>query len=183
MKPVIRRTAVGALMLLTVGALAGCAFGVRVDAPDAPAVASGAATSAQWEAANARYGQAVCPTNAAREALYTALGTNDLAQLAPVAASASHEFEVAAGLFLDDPEFWPEEIADDIEFLGETSVQLSASWGEVAGAADLEAAGKVGFPDAQTPYEASQRIRAELQRHGQDVVDCPASPVTPTPAG
>ncbi|GAA2224872.1 hypothetical protein N1031_05090 [Herbiconiux moechotypicola] len=125
---------------------------------------------AQWVRANSLYAEAVCPTNAAREELYEALDTNDIAQLAPVAASASSAFDAAADVFLENS--WPAEIEVDIHFLGETSAQLAESWGAVAASADMTAANAVGFPDAQTPYEAAQRIRKTLDEHGQESAGC-----------
>jgi len=64
------------------------------------------------------------------------------------------------------------EIEQDIQFLGETSARLAESWGQVAESADMDAANAVSFPDAQSPFEAAQRIRATLSRHGQAPLDC-----------
>lgn len=124
----------------------------------------------QWGTANSLYASAVCPTNAAREELYNAVDTNEIAQLAPVAASASSAFDAAANVFLDHS--WPVEIEEDIQFLGETSAQLAQSWGEVAESADMTSANAVSFPDAQPPFEAAQRIRAALSQHGQEPLEC-----------
>jgi hypothetical protein len=124
----------------------------------------------QWATANSLYAEAACPTNTAREELYDAIDTNDIAQLAPVAASASSAFDAAANVFLDHS--WPVDIAEDIQFLGETSAQLAESWGEVAESADMNSANAVSFPDAQSPFEAAQRIRAELSQHGQEPLGC-----------
>ncbi|WP_394552443.1 hypothetical protein ACDF64_16510 [Agromyces sp. MMS24-JH15] len=135
--------------------------------PQAP---TRSADNRRWASANSLYAEAVCPTNAAREALYDALNTNDIDQIAPVAASASTEFDAAAEVFLDHS--WPTEIEDDIRFLGETSISLADSWGAVSSSADMDAASSVPFPDAQTPFEAAQRIRAELSRHGQEPAAC-----------
>lgn len=124
----------------------------------------------QWATANSLYAGAACPTNSAREELYNAVDTNDIAQLAPVAASASSAFDAAANVFLDHS--WPVEIEEDIQFLGETSAQLAQSWGEVAESADMTSANAVSFPDAQPPFDAAQRIRAALSQHGQEPLEC-----------
>jgi hypothetical protein len=124
----------------------------------------------QWGTANSLYAEATCPTNTAREELYDAIDTNDIAQLALVAASASTAFGAAADVFLDHS--WPVDIEEDIQFLGETSAQLAESWGEVAESADMSSANAVSFPEAQPPFEAAQRIRAELSQHGQEPLGC-----------
>jgi hypothetical protein len=119
---------------------------------------------------NSLYAEAVCPTNTTREELFDAVDTYDIAQLAPVAASASSAFDAAADVFLDRS--WPEDIEEDIQFLGKTSAQLADSWGEVAESADMNSANAVSFPDAQPPFEAAQRIRAEFSQHGQEPLGC-----------
>ena len=124
----------------------------------------------QWAIANSLYAEAACPTNTAREELFDAVDTNDIALLAPVAASASSAFDAAADVFLDHS--WPTDIEEDIQFLGETSAQLAESWGEVAESADMNSANAVTFPDAQAPFEAAQRIRAVLSQHGQEPLGC-----------
>ena len=124
----------------------------------------------QWTTANSLYAEAVCPTNAAREELFDAVDANDFASLVPVATRASSAFDAAADVFLDHS--WPVEIEQDIQFLGETSARLAESWGQVAESADMDAANAVSFPDAQSPFEAAQRIRATLSRHGQAPLDC-----------
>ncbi|WP_448808637.1 DUF4190 domain-containing protein [Agromyces bauzanensis] len=123
-----------------------------------------------WAIANSLYAEAVCPTNAAREQLSDAVGTNDITQLAPVAASASSAFDAAADVFRDHS--WPVEIEQDIQFLGETSSQLAERWGEVAETTDMDSAQAVSFPDAQPPFEAAQRIRVALAQHGQEPLRC-----------
>jgi hypothetical protein len=124
----------------------------------------------QWAAANSLYAEAVCPTNTAREELSDVLDTNDIAQLAPVAGSASSAFDAAADVFLDHS--WPVDIEEDIQFLGETSAQLAESWGAVAESADMNSAKAVSFPDAQRPFEAARRIRAALSQHVQEPLGC-----------
>ncbi|HEY9308505.1 MAG TPA: DUF4190 domain-containing protein [Microbacterium sp.] len=126
--------------------------------------------SEEWATANSLYSEAVCPTNAARVELAEATAANDIAQLAPVAASASSSFDAAADVFLDHA--WPADIEHDIRFLGETSALLSESWGEVAESTDMDSASAVSFPDAQPPFEAAQRIRAALTQHGQEPPGC-----------
>jgi hypothetical protein len=64
------------------------------------------------------------------------------------------------------------DIEEDIQFLGKTSAQLADSWGEVAESADMNSANAVSFPDAQPPFEAAQRIRAEFSQHGQEPLGC-----------
>lgn len=124
----------------------------------------------EWVDANALYSDAICPTNAAREALSAAIKTESIERLAPVAASASEDFADAATVFLDHS--WPAAIEEDIRYLGETSEQLADSWAAVAAAPDMDAANAVPFPDAQTSFEASQRIRATLVEHGQPPPEC-----------
>lgn len=136
----------------------------------ASASSTPSADDEQWVTASSLYAEAVCPTNTAREELFDAVDTNDIAQLAPVAASASSAFDAAADVFLDHS--WPVDIEDDIRFLGETSAQLAESWGEVAESADMNSANAVSFPDAQPPFEAAQRIRAALSQHGQEPLGC-----------
>lgn len=124
----------------------------------------------EWADANAHYFDAICPTNAAREALYAAIDTENIGRLAPVAASASDDFAGAATVFLNHT--WPAAIEEDIRLLGETSEQLSDSWAAVAAATDMDAANAVPFPEAQSSFEASQRIRATLVEHGQQAPEC-----------
>ncbi|KAA9108053.1 DUF4190 domain-containing protein [Microbacterium rhizomatis] len=124
----------------------------------------------QWSAASSLYAEAVCPTNAAREEVYEAIETNDIAQIAPLAASASAAFADAADIFLDNS--WPPEIGEDIRLLGETSRELAGSWEAVSASSDMNAANAVAFPDAQTSFEASQRVRATLSQNGQEPPDC-----------
>lgn len=124
----------------------------------------------EWAQANERYSDATCPTNKAREALYAAISTEEIEQLRPVAASASEAFTEASAVFLDHT--WPAAIEEDIRFLGETSSQLADGWATVAEAADIGSANAVLFPDAQTPFEAAQRIRATLSEDGQQPLEC-----------
>lgn len=124
----------------------------------------------EWVTANSLYSDAVCSTNAAREEVYAAVDTDDIAQIAPVAASTSSAFDVAAGVFLDHS--WPSALERDIQILGDASTQLAESWAGVAESADLGSAQAVPFPDEQAAFEASQRIRAVLVQHGQVAIDC-----------
>lgn len=124
----------------------------------------------QWVTANSLYSEAVCSTNAAREEVYAAIDTNDMAQVAPAATSTSSAFDAAADVFLDHS--WPSVVERDIQILGDASTQLAESWAGVAESADLDSAETVPFPDEQAAFEASQRIRAVLIQHGQTSIDC-----------
>ncbi|KJC63675.1 hypothetical protein [Agreia bicolorata] len=174
--PTGARAAISATLLgaLLVAGLSGCVRfnivgDVKAATPDPTALPS--AQAPLWNHAAEVYAESTCPTNAVREELYNALATNDALQIAPVAARGSREFNLAADKFLADPTIWPTEISDDIHLLGETSVQLSASWGKVSEATDLDAMNAIMFPDAQKPFEAANRIRGAFEQH---VVEIPA---------
>jgi hypothetical protein len=125
-----------------------------------------------WNNAAEVYAESTCPTNSVREEFYSVLATNDMTEIAAVAARSSREFNLAANKFLSDPTIWPAEISDDIQLLGETSARLSTSWGEVSEAADLDAMKAVAFPDAQMPLEAANRIRGTFKAHAVEFPAC-----------
>lgn len=170
---------VGAVCAATL-LLSGCVslFASSSSAPTPTATLS----DAEWIAAAQLYDDAICPINAARDALYPAIQANDLATIKPLASQASDAYATASHELLDHPEVWPSEVSTDIHFLGTTSTQLADSWGKVSRAESLDEMNAVAFPDAQTSYDASQRIHSAFAAHGTPTPGCTGDPsASPTP--